>query len=88
MLDYKLAVMEKVQRLNDETIRPGDTLESISARRMAVGKEIFGNFAQDVKIDVGFFVAWGCNVFIGDSVYINRGLASLPRDNPIFTCQF
>ena len=80
MLDYKLTDMEKVQRLNDETIHPDDSLKSISARRMAVGKDIFGTFVQDVKIDVGFFVTWGCNVFIGDQVYINRGLASYPRD--------
>lgn len=74
MLDFKLAVMGKVQRLNDETILPGDSLKALIARRMAVGKELFGKFGQGVKIDPGFYVTWGCNVVLGDKVYINRGL--------------
>jgi maltose O-acetyltransferase len=73
MVDFKFAVMKKLQQVNDETIRPDDTYASLSARRMAVAKEIFGRIGSGIKIEANFFLIWGCNLFIGDNVYMNRG---------------
>lgn len=73
MVDFKFSVMKKLQQMNDETIRPDDTYASLSARRMAVAKEILGMIGSGVKIEANFFLIWGCNIFIGDNVYMNRG---------------
>ena len=39
---------------------------------MTVAKSLLGQLGEGVNIEPPFFVGWGCNVFIGDNVYINR----------------
>lgn len=40
---------------------------------MSVAKTMFRKLGKGVKIESGFFITWGCNTFIGESVYMNRG---------------
>ena len=72
-MDFKLNMMKKLRGFNDETIRDDDTLASLKARRMGVAKDMFGKLGNNVTIEPNFFTVWGCNVSIGDRVYINRG---------------
>ncbi|KAJ5958198.1 uncharacterized protein N7479_005348 [Penicillium vulpinum] len=70
--DYKLQTLTKLNDFNDLTIPDGSTLMSLKTRRMAVAKSLLGQLGDEVTIEPPFFVGWGCNVFIGDNVYINR----------------
>ena len=64
--------MRKLQSFNDATIPEDATLESLTSRRMQVAKEMLGKLGAGVNIEPHFFVTWGCNLFIGDRVYVNR----------------
>ncbi|KAJ5365798.1 hypothetical protein N7517_008684 [Penicillium concentricum] len=72
--DYKLQTLKKLNDFNDLSIPDGSTLTSLKTRRMAVAKSLLGQLGKEVTIEPPFFVGWGCNVFIGDNVYINRDL--------------
>lgn len=71
-MDYKLIAMKRIRSFNDDSIPDGSTLASLKARRMAVAKEMLGQMGQGVTIEPPFFHTWGCNIFIGNRVYINR----------------
>ena len=71
--EFRLDVLRKRSAFNDESIPDGSTLASLTARRMAVAKTMFGRLGGSVNIEPLFFITWGCNTFIGDNVYINRG---------------
>jgi hypothetical protein len=79
-MDYKLVAMKRLQSFNDDSIPDGSTLASLKARRMAVAKEMLGQMGQGVTIEPPFFHTWGCNIFIGSGVYINR--ESVPSIHP------
>jgi maltose O-acetyltransferase len=70
--EYKLQTLKKLNEFNDISIPDGSTLVSLKARRMAVAKNLLGQLGEGVNIEPPFFVGWGCNIFIGDNVYINR----------------
>lgn len=72
MMHYKSATKKKLLSFNDESIPDGSTLASLKSRRMAVAKAMFGKLGQNVTIEPPFFLLWGCNIFIGNGVYINR----------------
>ncbi|KAL4899545.1 hypothetical protein BDW74DRAFT_163364 [Aspergillus multicolor] len=80
---HKLAVLKALNSFNDTTIPEGSTLASLKARRMAVAKQFIGKVGERVNIEPPFFVAWGCNLFLGDDVYINREVSLY--DNAIIT---
>jgi hypothetical protein len=63
----------KLQSFNDNSIPEGSTLTSLTARRMAVAKGVFGRLGTNVNIESPFFIIWGCNTFVGDGVYMNCG---------------
>lgn len=64
--------MRKLYSFNDAAIPKDATLASLALRRMQVAKSIVGELGAKVNIEPPFFVTWGCNIFIGDGVYINR----------------
>jgi acetyltransferase-like isoleucine patch superfamily enzyme len=70
--EYKLQTLKKLNEFNDLSIPDGSTLASLKSRRMAVAKSMLGQLGENVNIEPSFFVGWGCNIFIGDNVYINR----------------
>ncbi|KAJ5628741.1 galactoside o-acetyltransferase [Penicillium lividum] len=70
--EFKIITLQKLNDFNDRAIPEGSTLESLKLRRMAVAKGLLGQLGEGVNIEPPFFVGWGCNVFIGDGVYINR----------------
>ncbi|KAJ5751966.1 hypothetical protein N7520_008883, partial [Penicillium odoratum] len=70
--DFKIITLQKLNDFNDQAIPEGSTLESLKIRRMAVAKGLLGQLGEGANIEPPFFVGWGCNVFIGDGVYINR----------------
>ncbi|KAF5013140.1 hypothetical protein FDECE_860 [Fusarium decemcellulare] len=72
---YKVAVMRTLQSFNDVTIPDNATLESLTSRRMQVAKGMLGKLGTSVNIEPPFFVTWGCNIFVGDRVYINRNIS-------------
>lgn len=73
MQEFKLAMKRTLLSFNDSSIPEGSTLASLTARRMAVAKGMFGRLGANVNIEPPFFVIWGCNTFIGDNVYMNCG---------------
>lgn len=80
-MDYKLIAMKRLRSFNDDSIPDGSTLASLKARRMAVAKEMLGQMGQGVTIELPFFHTWGCNIFIGNRVYINReSVQPIPRE--------
>ncbi|KAM0191705.1 hypothetical protein ACHAPI_008757 [Fusarium lateritium] len=83
LMDYKLMAMKRLRSFNDDSIPDGSTLKSLKTRRMAVAKEMFGQLGQDVTIEAPCFHVWGCNIFIGDRVYINREVSIY--DNALVT---
>jgi len=72
MLDYKLATMKLLKSFNDDSIPDDNTLTMLKARRMSVAKQMMGKLGYGVNIEPPFFCGWGCNIFIGEGVYINR----------------
>ncbi|KAF4955607.1 hypothetical protein FGADI_4442 [Fusarium gaditjirri] len=72
MMEYKLTTKKKLLSFNDESITDGSTLASLKSRRMGVAKEMFGKLGQNVTIEPPLFLLWGCNIFIGNGVYMNR----------------
>ncbi|GKT44136.1 putative acetyltransferase YJL218W [Colletotrichum spaethianum] len=72
LVQYKVDVMRRLQTFNDATILDNATLASLASRRMQVAKGMLGKLGTNVNIEPPFFVTWGCNLFIGDGVYINR----------------
>ncbi|KAH7262903.1 trimeric LpxA-like protein [Fusarium tricinctum] len=83
LMDYKLAAMKKLRSFNDDSIPDDSTLASLKARRMVVAKEMLGQLGQGVAIEPPFFHTWGCNIFIGSRVYINREVSIY--DNALVT---
>jgi hypothetical protein len=86
-MDYKLSAMKKLRSFNDDSIPDGSTLASLKARRMAVAKEMIGQLGQGVAIEPPFFHTWGCNIFIGSRVYINRELVQTHPNKIVLTKQ-
>ncbi|SPJ78709.1 related to galactoside O-acetyltransferase [Fusarium torulosum] len=74
---------QKLQSFNDNSIPEGSTLASLTARRMAVAKDMFGRLGASVNIESPFFIIWGCNTFIGDGVYMNCGV-TIHDNAPVF----
>ena len=72
MLDYKLATMKLLKSFNDDSIPDDYTLAMLKARRMSVAEQMMGKLGCGVNIEPPFFCGWGCNIFIGEGVYINR----------------
>ncbi|KAJ5755217.1 hypothetical protein N7533_004760 [Penicillium manginii] len=70
--DHKLRTLTSLNEFNETTIPEGSTLASLKTRRMTVAKDLLGKTGERVNIEPPFFVGWGCNVFIGNDVYINR----------------
>jgi hypothetical protein len=70
--EYKLQTLKKLNEFNDLSIPDGSTLMSLKERRMTVAKNLLGQLGEGASIEPPFFVGWGCNVFMGDNVYINR----------------
>ncbi|SPJ75515.1 related to galactoside O-acetyltransferase [Fusarium torulosum] len=83
LMDYKVIAMKRLRSFNDDSIPDGSTLASLKARRRAVAKEMLGQMGQCVTIEPPFFHAWGCNIFIGSRVYINREVSI--HDNALVT---
>lgn len=73
MIDFKYALMEKWEKFDDHTMLSDDTLATLNARRMSMAKGIFAKIGTNVFIEPGLSTNWGCNTFIGNKVYINRG---------------
>lgn len=71
MQEYKLGTLKKLNDFNSLAIPENSTLASLKQRRMAVAKSMFGRIGEGANIEPPFFVGWGCNVFVGDGVYIN-----------------
>lgn len=74
---HKLETLRSLNDFNDVTIAEGSTLASLKMRRMTVAKSLLGRLGESVNIEQPFFVGWGCNIFIGDDVYINRELVDV-----------
>lgn len=72
MQEYKLGMLRKLEDFNNLAVPENSTLASLKQRRMAVAKSMFGQIGERANIEPPLFVGWGCNVFIGDGVYINR----------------
>ncbi|KAF4960619.1 hypothetical protein FSARC_10433 [Fusarium sarcochroum] len=85
LMDYKLETMKKLRSFNDESIPDDSTLASLKSMRMAVAKEMLGCLGNEVTIEPPFFLTWGCNVFIGRGVYINREVSIY--DNALVTIE-
>ncbi|OJJ44473.1 hypothetical protein ASPZODRAFT_135295 [Penicilliopsis zonata CBS 506.65] len=68
----KLETLKLLNDFNDLTIPDGSTLTSLKTRRMTVAKTLLGKIGETVNIEPPFFVGWGCNVILGDDVYVNR----------------
>lgn len=64
--------MRKLQSFNDESIPEDSTLATLKLRRMGVARDMLGKLGANVSIEPPFFLTWGCNIFVGDGVYINR----------------
>ncbi|TVY44285.1 putative acetyltransferase [Lachnellula subtilissima] len=72
MADHKLKIMRHLNSFNDTSIPENGTLISLKIRRMAIAEKIMGKFGSFIDIEPPFFCVWGCNIFIGGGVYINR----------------
>jgi maltose O-acetyltransferase len=72
MRSFKIEVMRRLQDFNNQTIGDNTTLDSLKAHRMAIARSAMGKLGEDTNIETPFFCGWGCNIFIGDGVYINR----------------
>lgn len=70
---YKVDTMRRLRAFNDDSIPVGSTPASLTMRRMAVAKEMLGSLGEKTTIETSFFITWGCNTFVGDGVYMNRG---------------
>ncbi|KAJ9422651.1 trimeric LpxA-like protein [Fusarium oxysporum] len=79
----QISYKKRLLSFNDESIPDGSTLASLKSRRMEVAKEMFGKLGQDVTIEPPFFLLWGCNIFIGNGVYMNREVSI--HDNALVT---
>lgn len=73
LVQYKVAAMRRLRLFNDDSIPDDATPASLASRRMLVAKAMFGKLGTNSNIEQSFFVIWGCNTFIGDQVYMNRG---------------
>ncbi|KAK8091235.1 amino acid transporter [Apiospora phragmitis] len=63
---FKLNMRRKLQSFNDNSMPEGSTLASLTARRIAVAKGMFGRLGANVNIEPPFFIIWGCNTFGAD----------------------
>ncbi|KZL71399.1 maltose O-acetyltransferase [Colletotrichum tofieldiae] len=75
LVQHKVDVMRRLQSFNDATIPDDATLASLASRRMQVAKGMLGKLGTNANIEPPFFVTWGCNLFVGDGVYINRSVS-------------
>ncbi|KAJ5676141.1 hypothetical protein N7462_009038 [Penicillium macrosclerotiorum] len=75
LMEKKLSTLQKLNQFNDVSIPEGSTLTSLKTRRMAVAQQMLGRTGNNTNIEPAFFVTWGCNIFLGDNVYINRDVS-------------
>lgn len=73
MMDHKVNMKRRLKDFNDDSIPEGSTLASLKACRMSIAKKFLGKLGKDTNIEAPFFVTFGCNVFLGQEVYVNRG---------------
>jgi maltose O-acetyltransferase len=72
MLDHKLKLMKALHSFNDTSIPDNSTYQSFRARQMALIEQMMGKFGKGINVEAPFFCIWGCNIFLGDGVYMNR----------------
>ncbi|KND91843.1 putative acetyltransferase [Tolypocladium ophioglossoides CBS 100239] len=83
LCEAKVETLKKLQSFNDDSVPDGSTLASLKARRMAVAKAMLGKLGENSSIEQPFFVSWGCNVFVGEGVYLNRDV-QICDNAPVF----
>jgi len=72
MQEHRIAVKKLLNSFNSESIKDYSTIESLQEKRMEFARHLFGSVGEDVNIEAPLICMWGCNTFLGDSVYINR----------------
>jgi hypothetical protein len=72
MAAFKLDTRRQLQAFNDQHIRDDDTLQSLTQRRMQIASRLMGKMGRRVNIEPPLFLIWGCNISLGDDVYMNR----------------
>ncbi|KAH6658912.1 maltose o-acetyltransferas-like protein [Truncatella angustata] len=75
LVQHKIAMMRQMRLFNDESIPDDATLSSLTSRRMLIARGLLGKLGANINIEPPFFLTWGCNIFVGDQVYINRGVS-------------
>ncbi|CZR67738.1 related to galactoside O-acetyltransferase [Phialocephala subalpina] len=72
MSDHKLKIMKQLNSFNDPSVPEHSSLQPLKDRRMGIASQVMGKLGTRVNIEFPFFCVWGCNIFIGNDVYINR----------------
>ncbi|RDW57175.1 hypothetical protein BP6252_13823 [Coleophoma cylindrospora] len=75
MQSYKLEVLRRLQNFNDQQIGDDTTLESLKIHRLTIAQSTLGKLGEECNIERPFFCSWGCNIVLGDGVYINRDVS-------------
>ncbi|EPE34836.1 Trimeric LpxA-like enzyme [Glarea lozoyensis ATCC 20868] len=75
MQKYRLAVRAKLQDFNTQVITEESTLTGLKERNMEIASSILGAVGEKCNIEPPFYCSWGCNIILGDGVYMNRNVS-------------
>lgn len=76
--NHRFIHRKRIQVYNkDDALHVSSTLAELKMKRMLLLKEMLGAVYKTCSIEPPFFCSMGCNIFLGEGVYINREYKTL-----------
>ncbi|KFY11906.1 hypothetical protein V492_04194 [Pseudogymnoascus sp. VKM F-4246] len=77
MMEHKFRIMQLLHKFNDPARldEPGITLAKLRSSGAEILKQALGKIGKNSVVETPLYAIFGCNTFIGSTVYANHGLA-------------
>lgn len=80
MMDHKFRIMQLLRKFNDPARldEPGISLAKLRSSGAEILKQTLGKIGKNSVVETPLYAIFGCNTFIGSTVYANHGYVPSP----------
>lgn len=87
MMEHKFKILQLLRKFNDPARldEPGISLAKLRSGGAEILKQTLGKIGKNSVVETPLYAIFGCNTFIGSTVYANHGYVPflpLPNTNP------
>lgn len=74
-MEHKFRIMQLLRKFNDPARldEPGISLARLRSSGAEILKQALGNIGENSVVETPLYAIFGCNTFIGSTVYANHG---------------